>query len=93
MKTYIALFSLAASLYLGAAYTQSNEPAGKWLHSHVDPQLQNIATRLKALPLMGLLKWEESPQPPPPVNYPLEVVPATDTPYTPAELAEIYPTH
>ena len=95
MKNYLALFSIAAALYLSAAYTQSNEPAGKWLHSHVDHHVETIAVRIKRLPLMGLLKWdaEQPPQTPPAVQYPLEVVSPTHAGYTAADLAEIYPSH
>ena len=90
MKRHIAILALFAALTYGlAAYTRPHEPAGRALHAalrhlpEVDPP---------RIPFSGLLNWDNGYQPRPTLR-PLEVVPATATPYSPEELSEIYPTH
>lgn len=89
MKTYLAIFSIAAALYLSAAYTRPQEPAGRALHAALRhlPEVD-----LPRIPFSGLLDWDNGYQPRPTLR-PLQVVPATCTPYTPEEISEIYPTH
>lgn len=89
MKTNIACLAILAVLTYGvAAYTRPQEPAGRALHSLLD----KVTLPSVKVPYSGLLRFENEYSPRPTVR-PLQVVPATDTPYTPAELSEIYPTH
>lgn len=92
MKTYLVLFSIAAAIYLGAAYTRPETLPGKHLHNTIDPAVSVAVKSFKQLPFVRLLNWENEYTPRPTLR-PLQVVPATATPYTPEELSEIYPTH
>lgn len=86
MKRHLAILALFAALTYGlAAYTRPHEPAGRALHTLLD----SCTVELPKLPFSGLLKLDDYQ--PRPTLRPLEVVPANDTPYTPEELAEIYP--
>lgn len=87
MKRHIAILALiAATIYGMAAYTRPHEPAGRALHEALDAM---PTVELPRVPFSGLLKLDDYQ--PRPTLRPLEVVPATDTPYSPEELAEIYP--
>lgn len=93
MKKNIAILAtLAAMIYGATAYTRPHEPAGRWIHQTALPAIKDAMPELPRLPFSGLLKWSNDYQPRPTLQ-PLEVVPASATPYTPAELAEIYPSH
>lgn len=85
---YITMASIAAALYLSAAYTRPHEPAGRALRSLLD----TCTVELPRLPFSGLLRFENEYSPRPTLR-PLQVVPPSATPYTPRELSEIYPTH
>lgn len=91
MKRNIAILTLiAATIYGMAAYTRPHEPAGRALHEALDA-LPTV--ELPHIPFSGLLDWDGvNDYEPRPTLRKLEVVPATDTPYSPEELAEIYPT-
>lgn len=84
----IAMASIAAALYLSAAYTRPHEPAGRALHALLD----NVTLPRVKVPFSGLLRFENEYSPRPTLR-PLQVVPPSATPYTPRELSEIYPTH
>lgn len=89
MKNYLALFSIAAALYLGAAYTQPHEPAGKLLHAWLAEHCPCLTT--EPLPAHGALAPHTiTPQQ---ARQPLQVVSPAAAGYTPEELSEIYPTH
>ena len=91
MKRHIAILALFAALLYGmTAYTRPHEPAGKYLHGTILPGIKNALPECPRVPFSGLLKFEDDYQPRPTLR-PLEVVPANNTPYTPEELAEIYP--
>jgi hypothetical protein len=90
MKTYLAIASIAAALYLSAAYTRPHEPAGRSLHSMLD-HMGEALPECPHVPFSGLLQLNGYQHRP--TGRPLEVVPATDTPYTAEELSEIYPTN
>ena len=92
MKTHLALFSIAAALYLSAAYTRPETLPGQHLHNTIDPAVSGAVKSFQQLPFVRLLNWENEYQPRPTLR-PLKVVPASGTPYTPEELAEIYPTY
>lgn len=92
MKNTIILLTIGAALYLTAAFTRPNEPAGRWLHNVVIPAAQERIPEPPRLPFSGLLNWQNEYQPRPTLK-PLEVVPPHATPYTAADLAEIYPSH
>lgn len=92
MKTYFALFSIAAALYLSAAYTRPQEPAGEFVHNNIIPVIKDAMPECPKLPFSGLLQFDNEYSPRPTLRE-LEVVPPTATPYTPRELNEIYPTH
>jgi hypothetical protein len=92
MKTHLALSSIAAALYLSAAYTRPETLPGQHLHNAIDTAVSKGIRYVQRLPYVRLLNWENEYQPRPTLR-PLKVVPATDTPYTPEELAEIYPTY
>lgn len=90
MKRPLAILALFAALAYGlAAYTRPHEPAGRTLHA-VLRHLPEVD--LPRVPFGGLLNWDNGYQPRPTLR-PLEVVPATATPYSPEELSEIYPMH
>lgn len=91
MKRHIAILALFAALIYGmTAYTRPHEPAGRALHEALDAM---PTVELPRVPFSGLLDWDgvNDYQPRPTLKR-LEVVPATDTPYSPEELEEIYPT-
>jgi len=91
MKRHLAILALFAALLYGmTAYTRPHEPAGRWLHHTAFPAIKDTMPELPRIPFSGLLKWENEYQPRPTLKR-LEVVPATETPYTPEEIAEIYP--
>ena len=92
MKTYIAIFSIAAALYLSAAYTRHETAPGQYLHNTIDPAVSKSVRYIQRLPYVRLLNWENEYQPRPTLRS-LQTVPESATPYTPAELAEIYPSH
>lgn len=77
----IGLIALATLTYGYTAYTRPHEPAGRALHSALRTWCPSIA------------RPEPGEYTPRPTLRPLQVVPASATPYTPAELAEIYPSH
>lgn len=85
----LGLVALATLTYCVTAYTRPHEPAGRALHAALRhlPEVD-----LPRIPFSGLLNWQNGYQPRPTLR-PLQTVPATDTPYTPEELSEIYPTH
>lgn len=84
MKRPLAILALFAALAYGlAAYTRPHEPAGRALHSA-------LRTWCPAIARPELQPNEYTPRR---TLSPLQVVPATATPYTPEELSEIYPTH
>lgn len=90
MKAKLAILAIIASLVYGAAaYTRPHEPAGRALHAVIDT-LPNV--ELPRVPFSGLLNTSNEFAPRPTLR-PLEVVPASCTPYTPHELSEIYPSH
>lgn len=92
MKRHIAILALLAALLYGmAAYTRPNEPAGKYLHETILPGIRAAMPECPRVPFSGLLQLNGYQHRP--TGEQLEVVPATATPYTPEELAEIYPTH
>lgn len=76
---FLALF--AALIYGAAAYTRPQEPAGRALQNLLRTWCPTLA------------RPELKPSYHRPSLRPLEIVPASATPYTPAELSEIYPTH
>lgn len=79
----LGLLALATLTYCVTAYTRPHEPAGR--------ALQNaLRTWCPTLARPELQPNEYTPRP---TLRPLQVVPATCTPYTPEELAEIFPTH
>lgn len=91
MKRHIAILALFGALIYGtAAYTRPQEPAGRALHSLLDP-IGEALPECPRVPFSGLLQLNGYQHRP--TGQPLEVVPATDTPYTAEELAEIFPTH
>lgn len=77
----IGLCCLAALTYGYTAYTRPHEPAGRALHSALRTWCPTLAHPAPS---------EYQPRP---TLRPLQTVPASETPYTPAELAEIYPSH
>lgn len=77
----LALASIGAALYGAAAYTRPHEPAGRALQAALRTWCPALA------------RPETQPSYHRPTLHPLQVVPASATPYTPAELSEIYPTH
>lgn len=79
----LGLCCLAALAYGLAAYTRPHEPAGRALQSA-------LRTWCPAIARPELEPNEYTPRP---TLRPLQTVPASATPYTPEELAEIYPTH
>lgn len=79
----LGLIALAALTYGYTAYTRPHEPAGRALHAA-------LRTWCPAIARPELEPNEYTPRP---TLRPLQVVPASATPYTPEELAEIYPTH
>lgn len=79
----IGLCCLAALTYGLTAYTRPHEPAGRALHSALRTWCPTIARP-------ELQPNEYTPRP---TLRPLQVVPASSTPYTPEELAEIYRSH
>lgn len=84
MKRPLAILALFAALAYGlAAYTRPQEPAGRALHSALRTWCPAIAR-----PELELNEYQ-----PRPTLRPLQVVPASATPYTPEELSEIYPSH
>ena len=84
MKRPLAILALFAALAYGlAAYTRPHEPAGRALHSALRTWCPAIARP----------ELEPNEYQPRPTLRPLQTVPATDTPYTPEELSEIYPSH
>ena len=89
MKTYLAIASIAAALYLSAAYTRPHEPAGKILHAFLAEHCPCLTT--EPLPASGALAPHTVT--PEQVSQPLQVVSPAAAGYTAAELAEIYPTH
>lgn len=92
MKRNIAILALIAALIYGtAAYTRPHEPAGQYLHGTILPAVKEALPECPRIPFSGLLKLDDYQ--PRPTLQPLEVVPATDTPYSPEELAEIYTTN
>ena len=92
MKRHIAILALLAALLYGmAAYTRPNEPAGKYLHGTILPGIRAALPECPRVPFSGLLQLNGYQHRP--TGEPLEVVPATDTPYTPEELAEIFPSN
>lgn len=108
MKNYIALFSIAAALYLGAAYTQPSSPLHKPLSEAVDNAASRLWHSFTSLPLVNLFDWNGINDCPRksfpadlqrngyqhrPTAQPLEVVSPYAAGYTAADLAEIYPTH
>lgn len=91
MKRHIAILALFAALLYGmAAYTRPNEPAGRALHSLLDP-IGEALPDCPRIPFSGLLQLNGYQHRP--TSEPLEVVPPADTPYTAEELAEIYRSH
>ena len=90
MKKQIAILSIIGAIIYGtSAYTRPHEPAGRALHAAIDnlPKVE-----LPRIPFSGLLRIESEYEPRPTLQT-LETVPASATPYTAAELAEIYPSH
>lgn len=96
---------MLAALYLGAAYTQPSSPLHKPLTEAVDNAASHLWHSFTALPVVNLLDWHginDCPRKSFPADLQrngyqhrhtaahIEVVPATDTPYTPEELSEIY---
>ena len=82
MKRHIAILALiAATIYGAAAYTRPQEPAGRALQNFLRTWCPTLA-RPETQP--GLHR---------PTLRPLQAVPASATPYTPEEPAEIYPSH
>lgn len=89
MKRAIATLTLFAALLYGmTAYTRPNEPAGKWLHGTAIPAVKEALPDCPRIPFSGLMQLNGYQHRP--TGGQLEVVPATDTPYTPEELSEIY---
>jgi hypothetical protein len=94
MKTYLALASMAAALYLSAAYTRPETAPGQYLHNTIDPAVSKAVRYVQRLPYVRLLDWDGvNDYQPRPTIQPLEVVSPASAGYTPEELAEIYPTH
>jgi hypothetical protein len=92
MKRELAILTLiAATIYGMAAYTRPQEPAGKYLHGTILPGIRAALPECPRVPFSGLLQLNGYQHRP--TGKPLEVVPATATPYSPEELAEIYSTH
>lgn len=92
MNRHIAILALIGALIYGtAAYTRPHEPAGRWLHQTAIPAVKEALPEFPRVPFSGLLQLNGYQHRP--TGQPLQVVPATDTPYSPAELSEIYPTH
>ena len=89
MKTYLAIASIAAALYMGAAYTRPHEPAGKYLHAFLAEHCPCLTT--EPLPAHGALAPHTVT--PEQARQPLEVVSPAAAGYTAEELSEIYPTH
>lgn len=79
----IGLALLAALTYGLTAYTRPQEPAGRALHSALRTWCPSLARP----------QLEPNEYTPRPTLRPLQVVPASSTPYTPEELAEIYRSH
>ena len=93
MKRQLAILALFAALIYGAAaYTRPESAPGAYIHAAIDPAVSKAVKSFQRLPYVRLLNWENEYQPRPTLKR-LEVVPATDTPYTPEELSEIYPSH
>ncbi len=93
MKRPLAILALFAALIYGfAAYTRPETAPGQYLHNTIDPAVSKSVRYVQRLPFVRLLNWENEYQPRPTLR-PLQVVPASATPYTPEELAEIYPTY
>ena len=90
MKTYLAIFSIAAALYMGAAYTRPHEPAGRALHSMLD-HMGEALPDCPRVPFSGLLQLNGYQHRP--TGQPLQVVSPAAAGYTAAELAEIYHSH
>lgn len=94
MKTYLALFSIAAALYLSAAYTRPETAPGEYLHNTIDPAVSGAVKSFQQLPFVRLLDWDGvNDYQPRPTIQPLEVVSPAAAGYTPEELSEIYPSH
>lgn len=87
------LFILGAFAVAFASVTQNPESkAALWLDNTFLPAAhQRVWDVVMSVPFIGLLDLSEYA--PRPTLRPLQVVPATDTPYSPEELAEIYPSH
>ena len=90
MKTYLAIASIAAALYLSAAYTRPHEPAGRALHSMLD-SVGEALPECPHVPFSGLLQLNGYQHRP--TGQPLQVVSPAAAGYTPQELSEIYPSH
>ena len=91
MKRHLSFLALFAALTYGfAAYTRPHEPAGRALHSMLDSVGEDLP-ECPHVPFSGLLQLNDYQ--PRPTLRPLQVVPASATPYTPEDLSEIYPTH
>ena len=89
MKRNIAILALFAALTYGiTAYTRPHEPAGKYLHGTILPGIKNALPECPRVPFSGLLQLNGYQHRHTAAH--IEVVPATDTPYTPEELSEIY---
>lgn len=91
MKTYLALISIAVTLYLSAAYTRPHEPAGRWLHGTAIPAVKEALPECPRIPFSGLLQFNGYQHRP--TLQPLEVVSPQQAGYTAEDLAEIYPTY
>lgn len=93
MTRTLAIFALFAALIFGAAaYTRPESTPGQYLHNTIDPAVSKAVKSFQRLPYVRLLDWDGvNDYHPRPTLKRLEVVPATETPYRPEELEEIYP--
>ena len=80
-----------AGLFFKSITTPGTE-TGRWFETKALPAMETKVRDVQRLPFINLLNWQNEYQPRPTLR-PLEVVPASATPYTPEELSEIYPSH
>lgn len=91
IKAITLLIGAAGTLYFLSAFSRPEEPAGRYVRGTVIPSIKEALPECPHIPFSGLLQMNGYQHRP--TLRPLEVVPAHRTPYTPEELAEIYPTH
>ena len=98
MKNALAITFLilacSAGIFVKLISTPGTE-TGRWFDEEACPAIKHTSREaIRKIPFIGLLDWDGvNDYQPRPTLRPLGVVPATATPYTAEELAEIYPTH